>query len=139
MDITGIWKIKEALRFNDNYEREWVSVESILADENTDPSDKRMLGSKVLFDVDGFIKMMMPVPEDIPQEEIDEALASGELELYGDNMMVYEKYPYKTEDGKLMFRTNVRGEILGEEIDPWAEIKEADGILEFFAYHLEKE
>ena len=139
MDITGMWKIKEALRFNDNYEREWVSVDSILADENTDSSDRMMLSSKVLFDNDGFIRMMMPIPEDMPQEEMDEAIAEGELELYGDDMMVFEKYPYKTENGRIMFNTGVRGEIFGETVDPWTEINETDGILEFFAYHLAKE
>ncbi len=138
MELSGKWIIKEVLKFNDNYEREWVSAEAMLADEAVDPSDKKLLSSSAVFDDDGFIKLMMPLPEEIPQEELKELLDSGEIEMYGDDMIVYEKHPYKLVDGKLMFDTGTKGEVLGEAIDPWAQIKEADGMLEFMSYHLAK-
>ncbi len=138
MELSGKWIIKEVLKFNDNYEREWVSAEAMLADEEVDPSDKKLLSSSAVFDDDGFIKLMMPLPEEIPQEELKELLDSGEIEMYGDDMIVYEKHPYKLVDGKLMFDTGTKGEVLGEAIDPWAQIKEADGMLEFMSYHLAK-
>lgn len=139
MELSGVWKIKEVLRFNDNYEREWVSAESVLADENVDASDKKMLLTKAVFDDDGFIKLMMPLPEDFPEEEMKEALESGELELFGDGMMIFEEYPYKTVDGRFMFDTGMKGTLLDEIINSWVEIKEIDGMLEFFTYHLVKE
>ena len=34
MSLVGRWKIVEAIRFNENFEQEWVPVETILADED---------------------------------------------------------------------------------------------------------
>ncbi len=138
MDLSGKFRIKEMLTFNDNFEQVWKSAEEMLADENTDSSDKKLLGLIAVFDDDGFIKLMMPIPEDMPKEEIDEAIESGEAELYGDDMIVFEKHPYKVEDGKVMFDTGTRGEILGEAINPWTEIVEENGMIRFFTYHLVK-
>ena len=123
----------------ENFEREWADAEKLLADEETDASDRNLLQSKVVFGEDGIIRMVMPIPEGVSQKEIDESIASGELKLFGDNMMQYEEHSWKTEDGKVYFNTGIKGEILGEEINPWDEIKEEDGYLRFFTYHLVKE
>ncbi len=43
-------------------------------------------------------------------------------------------------DGKVKFNTGTKGEVLGEAIDPWAEITEnVDGSIKFFTYTLVKD
>lgn len=138
MKPTGFWKIKEVLKFNDQFERVWTDVPQLLDDPETDDSDKRLLSSFFDFRDDGIIAAVMPLPEGISQEEIDQAVAEGELELYGDGLMCYEKYPWKFEDGKISINTGAQGEILGEAISPWMEIPEDNGILTLFSYHLIK-
>ena len=136
MVYSGLWKLKEVLVFNEDFERVWKSVDELLADENTDSSDKKLYSMLIEFSDDGFVKMMMPIPEGVSQEEIDEALSSGELELYGDNLMVFEKHPWKETDGKIKYDTGTKGTVFGEPIDPWDEVKEEDGMVRILTYHL---
>ncbi len=51
----------------------------------------------------------------------------------------YEKYAYKTENGKVYFNTGIKAEALGETISPWDEVKEEDGMLRLFTYRLVRE
>ncbi len=139
MNVIGTWKIKEVLKFTEDFQRVWTDVETVLANPETDESDKRMLRSKVVFGEDGFIHMVMPIPEGISQQEVDEAVASGELKRFGDNLIEYEQYEWKEENGQTMFNTGIKGEVLGEKISPWDKIEEQDGFLRFFTYHLVKE
>ena len=139
MNVIGTWIIKEVLKFTEDFQRVWTDVETVLANPETDESDKRMLRSKVVFGEDGFIHMVMPIPEGISQQEVDEAVASGELKRFGDNLIEYEQYEWKEENGQTMFNTGIKGEVLGEKISPWDKIEEQDGFLRFFTYHLVKE
>lgn len=139
MNVIGTWIIKEVLKFTEDFQRVWTDVETVLANPETDESDKRMLRSKVVFGEDGFIHMVMPIPEGISQQEVDEAVASGELKRFGNNLIEYEQYEWKEENGQTMFNTGIKGEVLGEKISPWDKIEEQDGFLRFFTYHLVKE
>ena len=78
------------------------------------------------FRQDGTVCDLLRIPQDMPQEEIDNAIAAG-YELAGD-FLVAGKHAWKEENGKIFYNTNINGEILGEELSPWAEIAEdADG------------
>ena len=88
MLYSGKWKLKEVLTFNEDFERVWKSVDELLADESIDDSDKRLYSMMLEFSDDGFIRMMMAIPEGVPQDEIDAAVQSGELEIFENNMMV---------------------------------------------------
>ena len=137
MDVIGLWKIKTAKQF-DAAAMELVekNVEDILADTELSENDKRMLHSLFLFTEDGWVKTMIAIPENMDRSELDEMLSTGEVELYGDDMLVIEKKRWKQEDGKVKFDSGVKGETFGEKVDPWLEIKEtADGI-QFFTYGL---
>lgn len=138
MLYSGKWKLKEVLTFNEDFERVWKSVDELLADESIDDSDKRLYSMMLEFSDDGFIRMMMAIPEDVPQDEIDAAVQSGELEIFENNMMVFEKHQWKEADGKIMYDTGVKGEVFGEPVDPWEEIKEEDGMIKMLTYHLVK-
>ncbi len=139
MEIVGIWVIKEAITFDENANRVWRSKEDVLADDSLDEDFKEAFLTKFAFEDDGFMHTIMPIPAEITQEEIDQALAEGEIELYGDGFMSVEKHPWKIEDGKLMVDTGIKGEVFGEKISPWAEAPIKDGIMEYVTYRLVKE
>ena len=139
MNVVGTWKIKASMQWDEKtmglVEK---NVEDILADPNLDGGDKKMLYAQFLFTEDGWVKTLMDIPEDMPKEELDELLASGEFEVL-DNKLVLEKKEWKEENGKIKFNSGVKGEVLGEAVDPWTEITEnADGSIKFITYTLEK-
>ena len=140
MNVAGVWKIKSAQQF-DAATMKLVekNVEDILADTSIADDEKQMLHAKFVFKDDGFVYTALPVPEGTPQEEIDEYLASGEAWMV-DGMLGIERREWKEEDGKVKFNTGTKGEVLGEAIDPWMEIKEnEDGSIKLFTYGLVKD
>ena len=138
MDIIGRWSIQEVLRFNDNFERIWVDRETILSDDTLNDSEKQVLHMEMIFTEDGKIKTVMPLPESIPQEEIDEAIASGEISLYDEKTMLLEEHPWKRENGKIMYDTGAKIELFGEPVSSWEELKEEDGLLRMMTFRLKK-
>lgn len=138
MDIIGKWSIQEVLRFNDNFERIWVDRETILSDDTLNDSEKQVLHMEMIFTEDGKIKTVVPLPESIPQEEIDEAIASGEISLYDEKTMLLEEHPWKRENGKIMYDTGAKIELFGEPVSSWEELKEEDGLLRMMTFRLKK-
>jgi len=136
INVVGRWKIKEVLFMDPDLNQTWRSVEDLLADESVD--DKDLYMSKVMFTEGGEILMMLEKPDDMSQEEVDELIASGEMEAYED-YIVYEKFPWKVEDDKVMFDSGTKGEILGMEVSPWVEIKGNDDEVFFMTYKLVKD
>lgn len=63
---------------------------------------------------DGTVCDLLRIPQDMPREEIDNAVAAG-YELAGD-FFVAGKHAWKEENGKNFYNTNINGEILGEEL-----------------------
>lgn len=138
MNLIGRWKIVEAIRFNEKFEPEWAPIEEILADEDLEPEDKRVYTSFMDFTEDGRVLNLTPIPEDLSQEEIDEAVNDGEYELYNGYIKLTE-YSWKTENGKYYLNTNIEGEILDEEVSPWTELNIIDGILEIVTVRVVKD
>ena len=137
MDLVGRWKVVEAIRFDENFKPEWASIEEILADEELQPEDKIVYSSFMDFTEDERVLNLSPIPEDLSQEEIDDVIESGEYELYEGYIKLTE-YRWKTENGKYYLDTNIRGEVLGEEISPWEEISVVDGIMETMTVRVAK-
>ena len=126
MNLIGKWSIVETMQFNEETERfEWVKVSDILAQEDVDEDMVMLLNGIAIFEEDGNLVFLSPLPEGLSQEEIDEAVASGEVELR-DGKMVTQQNHWKTEGGKNLADTGAEGEALGEEVGPWEEIKEID-------------
>lgn len=137
MSLIGRWKIVEAMRFNDNFEKEWVPVETILADEDLDSQDKLLYSSIMEFKDDGSVINLSPIPEGVSQEDIDEAVKSGQIVLC-DGYMVQENSRWKNENGKDYYDTGMQGEVLGEEVSSWIEVPVVDGKIEILTYRLSK-
>lgn len=138
-DLIGKWMVAEVMQFNDKKCKvEWVSVETIMVKEDVDKDMIMLLKTQVVFQEDGAIDFFCPLPEGVSQAEVDAAIAAGKLKLK-DGMMVMDQKHWKEEDGKILTDTGAEGEVLGEKVGPWAELKEVDGgLIEMMMYRLRK-
>ena len=135
MEIIGKWNVAEAQMMNKDFKMEWRTAADIMADDSLDDYVRQLISYSYVFTEDGKALTLFAIPEDLPKEELDAALASGELKLYDEKTMILEEKAWKEEDGKLLYDT----EVLGEKLSSWVEIKQtADGI-ELMAYRLVKE
>lgn len=141
MSIIGKWKSSEVRVYDDEASKfvfkpvdQYIKEE---AERDNDVSD--MFRSYYDIRNDGFIYICQPIPEGVSEEELKEALDSGAVTLCDDGNVCLEKKPWKEEDGKIKYDTGVHGEVLGEEISPWDEIKVLDdGRLEIMFTILER-
>ena len=138
MDLIGKWKIAKSIFMDpETMEQSWLTPEELVARGEGDDIEQ-MLSCTFIFTPEGELLTAMSLPEGTPEEEIAAAVEAGEIELYGDDMAVFEKKRWKEENGKYYFDTGIEGEALGEKTDPWCEITEADGYLQLFTFLLEK-
>lgn len=138
-NLLGKWLVAEAMQFNDEQCKvEWVDIDKILAKEDLDKDMIMLLNTQVVFQEDGTIDFYCPLPEGVSQAEIDAAIAAGQLRLK-DGMMVMDQKHWKEEGGKILTDTGAKGEVLGEVVGPWVELKEADGgLIEMMMYRLKR-
>ena len=118
MNPIGQWKVSAVLSAADG-EMKWVTREEA---EKIEDFDLSMFDAITEFRPDGTVCDLIRIPQGMPQDEIDKAVAAG-YELAGE-FLVAGKHAWKEEDGKILYNTNITGEILGEELSPWAEIAE---------------
>lgn len=139
INLIGKWNIVESMQFNDEKGcMEWAKVEDILAKEDVDREIAMLIKSIVLFEEDGNLVFLTPLPEGVSQAEVDAAVATGKIKLR-DGMMLTQKNRWKVENGKNMADTGAEGEVLGEKVGPWEEIKEVDeNTIELLFYRLRK-
>lgn len=122
MNIIGQWKVSAILSGIDGTLK-WVTKEEA---EQIEDFDFSMFDTITEFRPDGTVCDLLRIPQDMSQDEIDNAVAAG-YEL-ADDFLVAGKHAWKEENDKIFYNTNIKGEILGEELSPWAEIAEdADG------------
>lgn len=131
MNPVGKWKTVEMMHFNDEkFCMEWAKVEDVLATENLDKEERFMANMVMVFDEQGTITMLTSLPEGVSQAEVDAAVKAGEVTLV-DGMMLMEERRWKAENGKIYTDTEPEGEVMGEKVGPWAELKEvSDGVYE---------
>ena len=150
MTYIGKWKLHSVMTFDDNDMPVYLTPEEYLnspmpyVDETDEEAvademreRRKMIDTMIKICEDGKLYMLSPLPEGVSQEEIDAAVAEGEIEVEG-NMMIAEKHPWKEEDGKILYDSGTEGEAFGEEVSPWLEIKETDNGIEMFTFQLVK-
>ena len=98
MKLEGLWTPKEVLSFGEEGAY-WRPIQECLADDTLDDEMKMFMSCKLLFDTDGMIKMLSPIPDRAPQEEIRRAAEAGQVQLYDNRTMIVEQRPYKEENG----------------------------------------
>ena len=84
------------------------------------------------------IKMLSPIPDRAPQEEIRRAAEAGQVQLYDNRTMIVEQRPYKEENGAYYFDSGIQGEVLGEKVSSWMKIEETEDGIEWMTYRLVK-
>lgn len=82
-----------------------------------------MIGGQVAVCEGGKLYMLMPLPEGVPQAEVDRAVAAGIIKLY-DGMIADEPRAWEERDGELWLEV---GEGMSET--GWAKISGDDGFL----------
>ena len=137
MNLVGIWKVKEVFSLNED-EGKWLSFQECMDNEEMDDETKSFLSARFVFEPDGLFKVVMAIPEGVPQEKIDQAVAAGEIRLFDSRSMIVEEHPWKEEDGKYYYDSGIQGEVLGEPVSPWMEIQETEDGIEWMAYRLVK-
>lgn len=115
MDITGKWKIKEFhLPTPDGIQ---VFTPDTLPDGENYEDFAQMARTFFEFMPNGRLDTVIPVPE----EMLEEAQNSG-MEIR-DGFAVMNSTAWKEQDGKFFYDSNIEGEVLGEAVDPFMEIK----------------
>ena len=115
MELIGKWKVKELL-FPTGNGMVSYTPENLPEGDNADEIIM-MLMSRVEFTEDGFMNTLMRVPED----KIELAKSQGAV-IDADGFAPIEQTTWKEKDGKFYYDTKVKGEVLGETVDPFAEI-----------------
>ena len=115
MNIIGKWKVKELLFPTPNgmvtYTPENLP-DGAHADEII-----MMLTNRIEFTEDGLMNTLMRVPED----KLELAKSQGAV-IDEDGFAPIEQTTWKEENGKFFYDTKVEGEVLGETVNPFAEI-----------------
>lgn len=91
---------------------------------------KNMIGSRIEICGDGKLYMLLPIPEGAAQEEIDEAVAAGEITLR-DGMMAAGAEAWEERDGVLWYTTD-----LSE--DGWTRGSDEEGFVFFMTLRFTK-
>ena len=89
---------------------------------------RKMIAAQVRICEDGQLYLLMPLPENVTKEEVDAAVAQGEICLY-DGMMCQQPMKWEERNGQLWYDTGIEGEILGEAADSWVNAIDEEGYL----------
>jgi len=85
------------------------------------------------------VKMYAPIPADVSQKEIDEAVASGDITLVDGMIFDGQTKEWKAVKGDYWYNTKEKRVILGEEKSPWDKITpDSEGHMNFTMYVLER-
>ena len=115
MNIIGKWKVKELLIPTSNG---MVSYTSDNPPEGEIAEEAVMLLNNIIeFTEDGMMNTLMRVPED----KLELAKSQGAV-IDEDGYAAIEQTTWKEQDGKFFYDTNVKGEVMGVEVDPFSEI-----------------
>lgn len=98
---------------------------------------KKMVATELRLLEDGTLYMLMPIPEGVSKEDVDAAVAAGEINLY-DGMMYDTPLKWEDRDGELWFDTGIEGEICGEKADSWVKPIDENGYFNFMVFRFEK-
>ena len=115
MNIIGKWKIKEFhIPTLDGIQ---VFTPDTLPEDETYTDYAQMARTLTEFLPDGRMDTLMPVPEEMLEQVQNEGMEIR------DGFAVIKSDAWKEQDGKFFFNSGIEGEILGETVDPFMEIK----------------
>ena len=138
MSYVGRWVFHSIGMMNDADEMVYLSAEEYLkapmpyvdkSDEEAVADEmkerQKMIGGQIAVCENGKLYMLMPLPEEVSREEVEQAVSAGIIKLY-DGMMTDEPKTWEECDGALWLEV---GENMSE--DGWAKLSADDGYLIF--------
>ena len=138
----GLWKFHSIGQFSDEGKMVYLTAEEYLkapmpyidaSDEDEvahEMKERKMtVGGKLKISDDGKIYMMVPLPEGVPQAEIDKAVAAGHIRVEDGMMLDRKSLAWEERDGELWYDTGIKGEIMGEKKDGWTKALDDDGFF----------
>lgn len=133
MNFVGNWRFHSFGMLNENDELIYLNAEEYLQapmpyidEEDPDAAKdelqerKQIIGSRLKICENGELYMLMPIPEDVPKEELDEAIAAGYFKLY-DGMLTNDAMHWEERDGQFWLEV---GEGMSE--DGWAQLSNGE-------------
>lgn len=142
MEIVGKYEVAMALSFNGK-SFELMSKDEVVASlnerkekgevrEEEFPMFLQTFEMRKEFTEDHKVRTWMKIPSNVPQEQIDAAIASGELgEVVDGYFSPEEPKEWKAVDGKYYYNTGEQRETFGEVQSPWDELKVGGGMIEY--------
>ena len=107
------------------------SDEEAVADERKER--RQMIDGKIAVCEGGKLYMLMPLPEGVSKEEVDQAVAAGIIQLF-DGMITDEPKTWEERNGELWLEV---GEGMSE--DGWVQLSDDAGYLNFMTTRYVKE
>ena len=141
-DIVGIYEVAKSFAMIGDqfglYSKDEVlaSLEERKAAGEIDDDEIReslsMFETRVEFTGDHKVKTLMKIPEGTSEEDIKEAIESGEINEVKDGYFSIGEKEWKAVDGKYYYNSEEHRELLGEEQSPWDELStDDDGLMSF--------
>lgn len=151
MNYIGNWKLHSIMTFDQSDTPVYLTPEQYLespmpyideSDEEAVADEikerKKTIGSKLKICEDGNLYMLMPLPEGISQEEVDQAVAAGIIKVI-DGYQADDPKSWEIRDDILYFDTGIEGEVLGEKTDGWITPINENGLFCFMNFRYVKE
>jgi len=152
MDYIGKWKICLIGSVDEENGLVYMTPEEYLSSpmpsyvDESDPEaveselrDRRSIASMTAeFCSDGTVYFLIPFPEYATKEEIDEAIASGEVKVR-DGMILGDAVPWELRDGEAWVDLGIEGEVMGEKADTFVKALDDDGLFAFLTMKFIKE
>ena len=123
MKYTGKWRVHSAMTFDEEKGLVFKTLDEMLAADPADETAAQMKMTEIVITEDGRILTTMPIPEGTPKEAIEAAKASG-MHIIDDSCALLDSTEWKEENGEIKFDSKVKGEVLGEAVDPWLPLAE---------------
>ena len=146
MSYVGKWAFHSIGTINENDEMVYMNAEEYLnspmpyideSDEEAVADERKerrqMIDGKIAVCEGGKLYMLMPLPEGVSKEEVDQAVKAGVIKLY-DGMMTDDPKAWEERDGALWLEV---GEGMSE--DGWVKLSDDDGYLNFMTTRYVKE
>lgn len=129
--IIGKWKVSKAMVFNQKTMKlelaTWEEAQKILPKMGKRELQEYGMMFNALYDftAEGKCISLLPIPESASKEDIDAAVAAGEIKLADIEGYFLDEAvkDWKVEDGKYLLDSGEHREVLGEVLSSFDEIK----------------
>ncbi len=131
MNIIGKWKVKKIGILQPDFSMKMFTPQELEEIEDTEEYLK-MAGSIIEFLPDGTMNTLLPVPEEL----VNQCLEEG-MEIV-DGFGIIDSTIWKEENGEYFYDTKIEGEIFGEKVSPFEKLEVEDDCILYSQILLEK-